>query len=102
MGVAYDGGIKVFYSGCDVRLDRIGYPSCGGAFRAGYTFARTLFGLVASRLLRALYRDHLAPIKHNGMFLRGRVREIYLFLLAHRLRFSNGILKEVRLTSTFA
>src|SRR5262249_49088279 len=32
MGGAYDCGIKVFHSGCDVRLDRVGYPLCGGAF----------------------------------------------------------------------
>ena len=49
---------------------------------------------------RALYLAHLAPIKHNGVFLRGSVREIHFLLLAHRLHVSDGILKEVRLMST--
>src|SRR5262249_3912444 len=85
MGIAYDGGIKVFHSGCDVRLDRVGYSSCGGAFRAGFTLGSAVLGLGALCLFWALYFDHLAPIKHNRVFLRGRISEIYLFLLAHRL-----------------
>ena len=36
MGVANDGGIEVFHSGFDVRLDLVGYPSCSGASRAGF------------------------------------------------------------------
>src|SRR2546428_498023 len=75
MGVAYDGGIEVLNNGFDVHLDLVGYPSCGGASRAGCPLARTLFGILALRLLRALYLNHLAPIKHNGMLLRCRVRE---------------------------
>src|SRR5262249_62048574 len=47
MGVANDGGIEVFHSGFDVRLDLVGYPSCGGASRARCALARTLLGLVA-------------------------------------------------------
>jgi hypothetical protein len=35
-GVPYDCGIEVFHNGFDVRLDLVGYPACGGAFRAGF------------------------------------------------------------------
>src|SRR5262249_705303 len=87
MRFANDGGIEVVHSGFDGRLDRVGYPSCGGTFRAGFAPARTLLGLMALCLFRALYRDHLAPIKHNGVFLMGRISDIHLFLLAHRLHF---------------
>jgi hypothetical protein len=66
MGVAYDGSIKVFHSGYDVRLDRVGYSSCGGSFRAGRALARTFLGLVTWQLLRALYLHQFPPIKHNG------------------------------------
>src|SRR5262245_61984942 len=58
MGVAYDGGIEVFHSGCNVRLDRVGYPSYGGASRARCALARTFLGIAALRLLRALYLNH--------------------------------------------
>ena len=102
MGIPYDGGIEVLDDGGDLRLDRVGYVLCGGSFRAGCPLARTLLGLVAVCLFRALYRDHLAPIKHNRVFLRCRVRKIHFLPLAHRLRFSDGILKEVRLMSTVA
>src|SRR5438128_2524787 len=34
-GVPYGGGIEVFHPSCNVRLDLVGYPSWGGAFRAG-------------------------------------------------------------------
>src|SRR5262245_14183398 len=95
MRVAYDGGIKVFHSGCNVRLDRVGYPLGGCAFRAWVALGKTLLCLGALCLFRALYFDHLASIKHNRVFLRGGVCEIYLLLLAHRLHFSDGILKEV-------
>jgi hypothetical protein len=81
VGVAYDGGIEALDDGGNLRLDLVGYPSCGGTFRTGFALARTVLGLGALGLLRALYRDHLAPIKHNGMLLRGRVREIDLLLL---------------------
>src|ERR1044072_1716946 len=84
MGVAYDGGIKVFHSGCDVRLDRVGYPACGGASRAGCALGSALLGLVALWLFRALYLDQLAAIKHDGVFLRGSITKIHLLLLAHR------------------
>src|SRR5438093_3450223 len=84
MGVAYDGGIEVFHSGCDVCLDLVGYPSCGGAFRAGFALGSALLGLGALCLFRALYLNHLAPIKYNGVFLRGRISEIQFLLLAYR------------------
>src|SRR6266571_3226664 len=55
MGIAYEGGIEVFHNGCNIRLDRVGYPSCGGAFRAGSALARAFLGLVALWVFRALY-----------------------------------------------
>jgi hypothetical protein len=96
-GIAYGGGIEVFHKGCNVRFDLVGYASRGGAF-----LARAALGSRAWWLFRALYLDHLATIKHNGVFLGGRVHEIHLLLLAHRLYVSDGILKEVRLMSTVA
>jgi len=41
------------------------------------------------------YLDRLAPIKHNGVFLRGSVREIHLLLLAHCFHFTDGILRKI-------
>src|SRR5262249_239516 len=102
MAVADDGGIEVFDSSGDVRLDRVGYLSCGGAFRAGFALGSAFPGLAILCLFRAFYFDHLASIKHNCVFLRGRVCEIHFLPLAHCLRFSDGILKEVRLMSTIA
>jgi hypothetical protein len=102
MGIPYDGGIEVLDKGFDIGLDLVGYPACRSAFRAGCPLARTFLGIVALRLLRALYLDQLPAIKHNGVFLRCRVCEIYFLLLAHRLHFSDGILKKVRLMSTIA
>src|SRR5712691_6599004 len=97
MGIAYCCGIEAFHYGYNVRFDLVGYASRSGAF-----LTRAALGSRALWLFRALYLDHLATIKHNSMFLRGRVREIHLLLLAHRLRFSDGILKEVRLMATVA
>ena len=82
MRVTYGCGIEVFHYGCDVRLDLVGYPSCGGAFRAGSTLGSASLGIGASRLLRALYLDQLPTMKHNSVFLRRGVCEIYLLLLA--------------------
>src|SRR5215468_5819841 len=45
MGVAYDGGMKVLDDGFDLRLDLVGYPACGGAFRAGFALGSALLGL---------------------------------------------------------
>src|SRR5712691_3414023 len=101
-GVPYGGGIEVFHHGCNVRLDLVGYLSCGGAFLAGSALGSALLGLATWRLFRALYLDHLPLIKHNRVFLRGRISEIHLLLLSHRLHVSDGILKEVRLMSTIA
>src|SRR6266567_2788537 len=64
MGVAYDCGIEAFHNGCNVRLDRVGYPSCGGA-----SLHVASLGIGASRLLRALYLNQLAPIKHDGLIV---------------------------------
>jgi hypothetical protein len=102
LGVAYDGHIKVLDDGCDVRLDRVGYPSCGGAFRAGASLGRTALGLVALWLFRALYLDQLPTMKHNGVFLGRGVCEIYLLLLAHCFHFFDGPFREIRLMSTIA
>jgi hypothetical protein len=90
MGVPYDGGIKVVHNGGDVCLDRIGYPSCGGA-----SLHVASLGLVTLWLFRALYLNQLPAMKHDGMFLSGSVCEIHLLLLAHRFQLSDGILKEV-------
>ena len=100
MGVAYDCGIEVLHYDFDLRLDLVGYPSRGGAFLTGSALGSALLGIGALWVFRALYFDQLAPIKHNGVFLRCRVREIHLLPLAHRLHFSDGILKKVRLMST--
>jgi len=97
MGVAYCSGIETFHYGCNMRLNLVGYASRGGAF-----LVRAALGSMALWSFRALYIDHPASIKHNSVFLGRGVREIHLLLLAHRLRFSDGILKEVRLMSTVA
>ncbi len=102
MGVAYDGGIEVFYNGCDVRLDLVRYPTCAGTSCAGFPRGRAALGRMALWLFRALYRDHLAPIKYNGVFLRCRVCQIHFLLLAHRLDVSDSPFREVRLMSTIA
>src|SRR5712691_2741153 len=68
-------GIEVFHNGCNVRLDLVGYPSWGGAFLAGSALGSALLGIGALCLFRAVYLDHLTPIKHNGVFLRGRISE---------------------------
>ena len=83
-------------------LTSSGIPRGVGAFLAGYARGSALLGLMALWLFRTAYLDHLAPIKHNGVFLRGSVREIHFLLLAHRLHVSDGILKKVRLMSTIA
>ena len=97
MGVASDCGIEAFDYGCDVCFDLIRYPSRGGAF-----LARAALGIVALGVFRALYIDNPAPMKHNRMFLGRSVPEIHFFPLAHRLRFSDGLFKEMRLVSTVA
>ena len=102
MGVAYDCGIEVLHYDFDLRLDLVGYPSRGGAFLTGSALGSIFPSIVALWVFRALYFDQLAPIKHNGVFLRCRVREIHLLLLAHGFHFSDGILREIRLMSTIA
>ena len=62
MGIAYCCGIEAFHYGCNVRLDLVRYPSRGGAF-----LARAALGSMALWSFRALYLDHLTPIKHNSV-----------------------------------
>ena len=62
MGIAYCCGIEAFHYGCNVRLDLVGYASRGGAF-----LARAALGSMALWSFRALYLDHLTPIKHNSV-----------------------------------
>jgi hypothetical protein len=102
MGVAYDCGIKVLHNGCDLRLDLVGYSPCGSAFRPGSALGSALLGLMALCLFWALYLHQFSPMKYDGMFLRGRVREIHFLLLAHRLQFSDGSFREIGLMSTIA
>ena len=47
MGVAYDGGIEVLDDGGDLRLDLVGYPSCGGASLSGASLGSALLGIGA-------------------------------------------------------
>src|SRR2546428_2716464 len=95
MRIAYLCGVKLLHRYFHVCFDFVRYPWLGTASLGRATPGVTLLGVTILRLFRALYLDHLTLIKHNGMFLRGSVREIDSFLLAHRLDFSDGILREV-------
>src|SRR5712691_1544445 len=63
LGVPDGGPIEVLDDGFNLRLDRLGYPSCRVAFRAGGALSgRPWFGLGTLRLLWALYLHQLPPM----------------------------------------